>query len=146
MTKNMTKADELDYHDIKIGAVYQFVKLISDDDLNAFARLTGDFNPLHCDRAYGEKTQFHRNIVHGMFIGSLFSTLVGMYCPGEKCLYLSQTLRFKKPIFVGDEVVVRGTVTDKSDSVRVITLKMEALVGERISVSGEAKVTLLEQG
>lgn len=144
MTKKIHQPATLNYSDIEIGAVYEFSKRITEAEVDAFAHLTGDFNPLHCDPSYGEKTQFHRNIVHGMLVGSLFSTLVGMHCPGKKCLYLSQTLRFKKPIFMGDEVLVRGTVTDKSDSVKVITIKTEVLVDQVVTVSGEAKVTLLE--
>lgn len=137
-------AAELRYEDIKIGAVYKFERIITEKDGRTFAELTGDHNPLHIDPAFGAQSQFRKNIVHGMLAGSLFSTLVGMYCPGRRALYVSQTLQFKKPLLYGDTVTVRGTVTDKHDSIKMVTLKTEVLRDGEVMVSGEAKVRVLE--
>lgn len=123
-----------------MGDVHSFERVISREDVTRFAELTGDFNPLHTDKAFGEKSRFKGNIIHGMLAGSLFSTLVGMHCPGENCLYLTQTLQFKKPVFPGDKVLVRGKVTYKNDSVKMVTMNCEILVGEEVAVTGEAKV------
>ena len=89
------KAAYLNYHDVKVGDIHEFEKQITRQDIDIFAELTGDFNPLHTDKSYGKKSKFGNNIVHGMLAGSLFSTLIGMYCLGEKSLYLSQNLNFK---------------------------------------------------
>ena len=133
----------LEYHDIKIGAVYHFhSKFHKEHGLN-FADLTGDYNPLHTDPVFGEKSLFHKNIVHGMLIGSLFSTLVGMYCPGEKCLYVSQSLKFKEPVFYDDNVMVKGTVKSKNDSVQLITIKTEIVKDNVVAISGNAIVRVL---
>jgi len=138
------KAAKLKYEEIKIGDIYKFKRKISNNDLLKFADLTGDYNPLHIDKNYGRNTKFAKNIVYGMLAGSLFSTLVGMYCPGEKCLYLSQTLFFKKPIFPGDGLTVKGTVLEKSDSLKLIRIKTEILKANDIVINGEAKVSFLE--
>src|SRR3989338_2139965 len=108
-------AAQLHYEDIQVGVVYEFEQTITRDDVIRFAELSGDHNPLHVDHAFGEQSQFGKNIVHGMFAASLFSTLVGMYCPGQDALYMGQTLQFRKPLFYGDHVTVRGTVAEKSD-------------------------------
>lgn len=138
------KASILNYNDIKVGDTYNFFRTIIEANVNNFAKLLGDFNPLHTDKEYGKNSKFRKNIAHGMLAGSLFSTLIGMHCPGEKSLYISQSLYFKKPIFFGDNLEVRGTVVDKSDSIKIITIKTEIFRGEELAVSGEAKVTLVE--
>lgn len=144
MEKLSKKADFLDYDRINVGDIHEFERQIDRADLNAFAELTGDFNPLHMDKNYGQKTRFGDNIVHGMLVGSLFSALVGMRCPGEKSLYLSQTLNFRQAVFPGDTVRVRGTVVGKSDSTKIITVKTEIFKNNAVVVSGEAKVSFLE--
>ena len=134
------KPTVLEYHDIEIGAVYHFHKKIHKEQVMEFARLIGDFNPLHIDPEFGDNSLFKKNIVHGMLVGSLFSTLVGMYCPGEKCLYLSQSLHFKKPVFYNDTVMVRGTVRSKNDSMQLVTIKTEIVKDDIVSISGDAIV------
>lgn len=140
----MTTAAQLRYEDIAVGAVYEFKRIISVDTVMAFATLTGDYNPLHRDPVFGAQSQFGKNIVHGMLAASFFSTLIGMYCPGMRALYMSQTLEFRKPMFYGDTVIVRGSVTAKHDSVHLITMKTEIIKGDEAMVEGEAKVRVLE--
>ncbi len=137
------KAARLRYEDIVVGAVYEFSQTITHDDVMRFAELTGDNNPLHVDADFGAKSQFGKNVVHGMLAASLFSTLVGMYCPGEHALYMSQTVQFKKPIFYGDKLIIRGTVIEKNDSVQMITMKTEIVSNNDVKVTGEAKVKVL---
>ena len=133
------------YEDIKIGEIYSFNRKISKKDVLVFAKLTGDFNALHVNEIFGRKSIFKKNVVHGMLVGSLFSTLVGMHCPGENGLYLSQSLNFKSPLFYEDEVTVRGTVIDKNDSVKVLVLKTEILRDGKITIQGEARVKILDE-
>jgi len=140
----MKKAAFINYSDIKQGEVHLFSRKISGKDVMDFAKLSGDFNPLHVDAEFGRESQFKTNIVHGMLAASLFSTLVGMHCPGEKSLYMSQTLNFRQPIYYDDLVVVRGTVISKNDSIKMITLKTEILRNDKVAIDGEAKVRVLE--
>lgn len=138
------KAADLNFADIKEGEIYQFTRKITSDDVLKFADLTEDFNPLHVDKEFGAKSQFKQNIVHGMLVTSLFSTLVGMYCPGKRSLYLSQTLNFKMPIFYDDTVTVKGTVAAKNEAIHLITLRTEIIKGEKVCISGEAKIRVLK--
>jgi 3-hydroxybutyryl-CoA dehydratase len=130
----------MDYSDIKEGTVFSFIRNLSQQDVQDFAKLSGDFNKLHVDPVYGKQSVFGQNVVHGMLCGSLFSQLVGMHCPGENSIYLTQSLQFKRPVFYGDTVTVQGTVMRKNDSIRVITLKTEVLKDGKVAVDGEAKV------
>jgi len=139
----MPEAANLSYNDIIVGNVYEFTRTISREDILAFTKLTGDYNPLHVDEGFGKTSNFKQNIVHGMLIGSLFSTLVGMYCPGKNSLYLGQTLNFKQPVYIGDTLVVRGTVLIKNDSIGLVTFKTEAWRGNEVVITGEAKVKAL---
>lgn len=136
----MNKSANLSYSDINKGDVYSFKRTISKQDVMDFAEIIGDFNPLHIDTEFGKKSQFKGNIAHGMLAGSLFSTLVGMHCPGEKSLFISQTLNFRHPIYYDDTVIVKGTVIDKSDALKIITLKTEILKDGKLIIDGEAKI------
>lgn len=136
----MLDAEKLEYNEIVIGAVYSFKRTITREDMIAFSNLTGDRNPLHVDEEFGRESKFGKNIVHGMLVGSLFSTLVGMYCPGEKCLYVGQTLQFRLPLYFNDSVEVRGTVMEKNDAIKMIKLRTEILRGSETVIAGEARV------
>ncbi len=133
----------LKFSKIKTGSKYQFGRKLSYKDILAFAKLTGDFNKIHVDPKY-RKSPFEQNIVHGMLAASLFSTLVGMYCPGENCLYLSQETEFIKPIYPDQKVVVKGTVTNKIEALKILFIKTEILIDGEIAIKGQAKVKVLE--
>lgn len=137
------KVNDLNFADIKEGDEFSFVREITREDGIRFAVLTGDINPLHIDPVFGYESQFGENIVHGMLLTGFFSTLVGVYCPGKNALYLSQTLRFKRPVLYGDRVTARAQVVAKNASMRMLTLKTEILKDGVIAVSGEAKVVVL---
>lgn len=134
----------MNYDDIHAGAVFSFERVITQNDVFRFAEIVGDYNKLHVDEAIGKKSRFGKNVAHGMLCGSLFSQLVGMHCPGENGLYLTQSLNFKSPVFYGDKVTVRGTVLNKNDSIRMITLKTEVVRDGQVLINGEAKVKVLE--
>jgi acyl dehydratase len=76
----------------------------TDDDVRRFAELSGDFNELHLDDAAAASSRFGRRLVHGMLTASLFTRLLGMELPGRGVIYMSQTLRFTAPVYIGDEV------------------------------------------
>jgi 3-hydroxybutyryl-CoA dehydratase len=143
-TQHQKKAAILSYDEIKKGSAYSFDRKITLQDVQDFANLSGDFNPLHTSPEFGKGTSFNGNIVHGMLAASLFSTLIGMHCPGEKALYLQQTLQFKSPIFPGDTVTVKGIVIDKNDSIKMITMKTEILKEGKQMIVGEAKAQVRE--
>lgn len=134
----------LTFEEIFIGDRASFERVFNEDDVRVFAGLSGDYNPLHLDAVYAGTTTFGRPVVHGMLVASLCSALVGMYLPGKRCLYLAQTLEFRKPVFVGDTLEVVGVVTAKSPSTRVLTIAISITrEGEKV-LYGVATAKVLE--
>lgn len=128
------------YEAIKVGDTFSFERQIDEAALASFADLSGDRNPIHVDAAYARQAGFAGPVAHGMLLGSLFSTLIGMFCPGEYGLYLSQTLNFRRPVFAGSKVKIEGRITGKSDATRVVELET-VIRNERgeVVVDGNAK-------
>lgn len=136
-------AKDLRMEDIHVGDTASFSRTWTDEDVQNFASISGDVNPLHMNDEYAKTTQFGRRLVHGMLLGSLCSQFVGMYIPGKRCLYLSQTLIFKKPVFIGDTVIVTGTITAISESTRIISILIVITKDGEEVVIGESKVQVL---
>jgi 3-oxoacyl-[acyl-carrier protein] reductase len=112
----------LNFEDINVGDRAELSHMISQDDVDAFARLTGDFNPLHVDDAFSRKTLFRRPVVHGMLSAAFISTMIGTVLPGRGALWTSQTLDFLAPAFVGDSITVIATVEKRSAAARLLVL------------------------
>lgn len=136
---------EHNFDEILLGTKTKFMVQIDESKINEFAKISGDYNPLHIDKNYATKTQFGKVVCHGMLLASFFSRLVGMYMPGKNSLYFSQTLNFQMPCFVGDEITIEGEIIDKSESTRIITMKttVNNHNGECL-VDGIAKVIIRE--
>lgn len=134
------------YSELNIGDSYTFEEKITENNVNEFSKLTGDDNPLHTDETYANNTEFKEKIAHGMFVSSFFSKLIGVYLPGKYSLYLSQNLKFHKPIKVGSSVIISGKIIQKIDSVKTVKIETEAKKKEsgEILISGEALVKLLK--
>jgi len=118
----INKFNELSYNEISIGQQESFIIKITESMVEKFSNLSGDLNPLHMDNQFAESSSFNKRIVHGMFLASFFSQLIGMKLPGKNALYFSQTLNFRSPCYIDDEIEVVGEVIEKSDSTQIITL------------------------
>ena len=116
-------------------------KTITDEDVAAYARITGDDNPLHLDECYAVTTRFGGRIVHGMLTASLFSTIVGKYLPGTGGIYLGQQVRFVRPVRLGDTITATAEVVAIREDKRILTLRTECTNqrGETV-ITGEATV------
>jgi 3-hydroxybutyryl-CoA dehydratase len=127
----------------KVGDAAEISKTINDEDVRAFAELTGDRNPVHLDEEYARTTRFGRRIAHGMLGASLISTVLASELPGPGSVYLGQTLRFTAPVYLGDTVNARVTVKHVREDKPVVTLETVCTNqrGERV-VEGEAVVLL----
>src|SRR6516162_9174450 len=97
------------FDEIAIGESASLSRALSKDDIALFAVMSGDVNPAHLDEAYAEKSMFHRIIAHGMWGGSLISTVLGTRLPGPGTIYLGQDLHFLKPVGLGDTITVTVT-------------------------------------
>jgi 3-hydroxybutyryl-CoA dehydratase len=137
------KAKEVKFEDIKKGHTASFKKVITENDVQKFAELSGDKNPLHVDERYATTTVFGRRIIHGMFIGALVSRLVGMELPGKRALLMEETLKFKKPAHIGDTLTVKGVVVHKSEATRILELLIEIHTEKELLVSGSVQVIVL---
>ncbi len=135
--------DELRGHyieDMTVGMTAVFSKTITDADVAMFAGVSGDTNPLHLDSDFASSSVFGGRVAHGMLSASLLSTIFGTKLPGPGCIYLSQSLRFRAPVRVGDTVVARATV-EKIDGERGrATFSCTCTVGDTMVIDGEALV------
>jgi 3-hydroxybutyryl-CoA dehydratase len=96
----------------KVGEFAEFTKVFSEEDVFLFAGISGDRNPIHVDREFAAKTRFRERIAHGLLTAGTISAAIGMKLPGPGCLYLSQTLEFKAPVFLGDEITARVEIVE----------------------------------
>ena len=131
--------------DFKVGDTATVSKTITDDDIRHFADLIGDHNSVHIDDEFAKKTRFGRRIAHGMLSASLISTCIGTQSPGNGAVYLSQTFKFVAPVYPGDTVTARVTVTKVRDDKPIITLETICFnQNEEPVVKGEAVVMVDE--
>ena len=119
----MNNSLEYSFDEIEIGLEHHFEINIDEKLQEDFAKISGDFNPLHMDEQFAKKSKFGRRICHGMLLSSFFSRLIGMYLPGKNALYFSQNLNFVEPCFIGDKIIVKGEVIDKSEATRMIKIE-----------------------
>ena len=131
---------------ISVGDTASFEKQVTEDDIVAFARATGDEQPLHLDDAHAAKTRFKRRIAHGMLSAGYISAALGIkLAPHATVIYLNQSLRFLKPVFPGDTVTAKLEVTAIDAEKRFVTCSTECLNQDGDSVlTGEATVLLDE--
>ncbi|TVQ83923.1 MAG: bifunctional enoyl-CoA hydratase/phosphate acetyltransferase [Micavibrio sp.] len=133
--------ENVTFDELKIGQQAGLSRTLSKEDIDLFAIMSGDINPAHLDEVYANNTIFQGIIGHGMWPGALISTVLGTVLPGPGTIYLSQNLRFQKPVRIGDTVHVSVTVTEKREGKPIVTLDCECRndLGEML-VSGTAVV------
>ncbi|MEQ8653687.1 MAG: MaoC family dehydratase [Kiloniellales bacterium] len=139
----MTQAATMTGHtidDISVGMTEVFEKSVSEQDIAAFADVSGDYNPVHMDQAYAETTMFKGRIAHGMLSAAYISTVLGTRLPGPGCIYLSQSLKFRAPVRIGDTVVAKVEVTAVDKERRRVTFATSCKVGDTVVVDGEAQL------
>jgi 3-hydroxybutyryl-CoA dehydratase len=132
--------------DYRPGQHAEFTKTFTDDDLRRFVEITGDVNPLHVDDEFASRTQFGRRVLHGMLTASILSTMVGMLIPGTGAIYRSQTIRFLRPVHVGDTVTAHFVVRSVDRAKRRMEIEswIENAAGERV-IDGVCEAGLLRE-
>ena len=126
--------------DLSIGQSAERRRSVTAADIDAFAAVSGDDNPVHLDEAYAAKTPFGGRIAHGMLGASYISAVLGAQLPGAGSIYVSQSLRFRRPVRIGDEVTAQVTVTAIDADKGRVTLETRCLVGGKTVIDGEAVV------
>jgi 3-hydroxybutyryl-CoA dehydratase len=137
----MTTIHNIPFADIETGMQRQYSKTLTERDLLIFSETSGDYNPVHLDAQYAATTTFGERIAHGMWSGALISAAIATTLPGPGSVYRSQTLKFSRPVKLGDTITITLTVSDKKDRVKLVTLECEGRNqhGELV-VKGEAEV------
>lgn len=130
---------------IRVGQSAELEKLVTSEDVEAFARITGDFNPVHMDEEFARSTRFGGRIAHGMLSAGLVSAALATKLPGPGAIYLAQTLRFTKPVRIGDTVTVRVEVLEVNAERKRVRLSTACRNGSGETVlEGEATVLVPE--
>lgn len=123
----MSQLSNYTYDEITIGQKASYTKEIQEKDIQLFAAVSGDVNPVHLDAEFAAGTPFKERIAHGMLTGSIMSAALALELPGPGTIYLGQTLRFRLPVKIGDTVTVELEVTDKRDDKKFVTLACKAV-------------------
>lgn len=132
------------YDELSVGQEADYSKLVTDEDVMGFARVTGDFNPVHVDESAAARTRFGGRIAHGMLSAGFISAAIASKLPGPSSIYLSQSLRFTAPVRIGDTVTVRLTVLELMSKKRVrLSTECRNQKGETV-VEGEATILMDE--
>ena len=129
---------------IKIGDRFSIDREITDELIRQFAELSGDHNPIHLDEEFAAKTRFGRRIAHGMLSGAFISAVLGYEFKERKIVYLSQSMRFTAPAFIGDTITTTATVTHIREEKGIVTL--ETICSNQngeTTLKGEAVVMML---
>ena len=126
------------FEDLSVGMTASHSKTVTQADIVAFAEISGDHNPLHLDEEFAADTIFKEPIAHGLLSASLISAVFGMQLPGPGSIYVTQTLNFKGPVRIGDEVEARVECQELIEAKRRAVFFCECFVGDRAVLVGEA--------
>ena len=126
--------------DLSLGQSVEISHVVTDADIRAFAAVSGDNNPVHLDEDYAAATPFKTRIAHGMLSAGYISAVLGTRLPGPGAIYISQTMNFKRPVRIGDEVITRATVSAIDSEKARVTLATVCEVAGKAVVEGEAVV------
>ena len=137
----MSQLSNFTYDEITIGQTATYSKLVQERDIQLFAAASGDVNPVHLDADFAAGTMFKGRIAHGMLTGAIISAALAMELPGPGTIYLSQSLRFRLPVKIGDTITIKLEVTNKQDKRQLVTLDCKAYnQDDKLVASGNAEV------
>ena len=132
--------------ELTVGQSAERTHVVSEGDITAFAEVSGDFNPVHMDEAFAATTPFKGRIAHGMLSAAYISALISGELPGAGSIYLSQSLRFRRPVRIGDAVVTKVSVAEIDERRARVTLTTECTVDGVVVLDGEALVMAPKRG
>ena len=133
------------FEDLKIGMSESFTVTITEEMMDSFLNLSGDENPLHVDKEFALSQGYSDRVVYGLLTTSFISKLVGVLLPGRYCLLQGIELKYSKPVYVGDILIVRGVVDELHESVQRLSLKVEIInQDEKKVVKGKVEIGFLQ--
>ena len=134
--------DEIFFEDLRLGQKASFGKTVTESDIVLFAAVTGDTNPMHLNAEYAKNTIFGERIAHGMLAAGLITKVLGTQLPGPGTIYLSQTLKFRKPVRIGDTVTATVEVMALHPERHRARLRTLCAVRGEAVLEGEAYVSV----
>lgn len=127
-----------------IGQSDEYIKSFTEDDVEAYARITGDYNYMHMDEEKAKKSFFKGRIVHGQLVGGMISALLGMKLPGGGNIYLQQSFEFLKPVRIGEKIKAKVIITEINEKKKILLLETFCLnEQEEVVLKGKAEVLVL---
>lgn len=132
--------NQVPLEEIEIGMEVSYSQTITDADIKAFSGISGDKNPVHMDDEYAKNSRYKKRIAHGMLSASFFSALFGTKIPGEGCVYVSQSLKFKRPVYLNDTVVASIIVTSIDLVKKRVFFQTVCKVKNKVVIDGEAEL------
>ena len=138
--ENFKKLHGFFIEELRLNQTEEFEKKITEKDINEFAKLSGDDNPVHTNSDFAKKTIFKQKVAHGFLSASLISMLIATKLPGPGSIYLSQNLKFLAPVFIDDLVRVKVTVEEIDQEKKKVKLQTECFKNEKKIISVEAVV------
>ena len=140
IVNKILKSQTILFHELKVGMSESFKKKITQEDIENFAKVSSDFNPVHFDKEFAKKTIFKEPIAHGMLSASFISAVIGERLPGNGTIYLSQTLKFHRPVFINQEVETTVKIQSIMKEKKQVSLDCNCKVNKKIVISGLALV------
>lgn len=126
------------FEDLELGMEASYQKVVAEEDINSFAEVTGDKNPVHLDASYAANTLFKERIAHGMLTASYISAVFGMKLPGPGVIYVSQTLNFRAPVKIGQAVMAKVRVVELFPAKRRARFECVCTADGKTVLEGEA--------
>lgn len=136
----MSQSSNTPYDVLEVGQTASYSKTVEERDIQLFAAVSGDRNPVHLDAEYAAATMFKQRIAHGMFSGALISAAVACELPGPGTIYLGQQMRFTAPVKLGDTLTVRLEILEKLPKFRVRVATRVYNQNDELVVDGEAEI------
>ncbi|MBN2228400.1 MAG: MaoC family dehydratase [Candidatus Thorarchaeota archaeon] len=138
------KLSGIKYKDLKLGQRAEILHILTEDDIQRFGDLSGDYNPLHFDEQWAKRTMFGSRIAHGLLTASFISTAIGMHLPGPGTIYMSQSMRFLGPVRIGDTIKTIVEIIGLDDSKERVSLRTSCFNQDGKAVlDGEAMVSIM---
>lgn len=140
MERDFSQSYGYRFEDLGVGMSASVGRTVSEADILMFAGVSGDTNPVHVDGEFAASSMFGQRIAHGMLSAAYISTVFGTKLPGPGCIYLSQSLKFKAPVKIGDTVLATVTVKELNAEKRKALFDTVCTVAGKVVLEGQAEI------
>ena len=140
-----TKTQGYYLEDLSVGMSAERKMVVTAEKIDTFAELSQDFNPIHMDEEFAKTTPFGGRIAHGALSASLISAVLGNDIPGPGAIFIELNLRFRKPAFIGDEIIARAEVAEIKERTGRVKMKVSCQINGKTIIRGDAGVMVMKR-